>query len=591
MTVRKIIFILAALLIIVILLIHISQYIFMTDDSFISFRYAKNLASRNGLVFNIGEKVEGYTNFLWVIMLSIFSIIGIPPESIANILSIALSVALMLALFNFSRKNFSEKKYDPFILIAPLFLAFNRSYAVWSTGGLETRLFSFLIFLSVITLVQTERVGPRYLKLSALFFAVSSLIRPEGILLFVSFFGYYWIVNLKDKTNISQIIRAKLIYVSIVAAHFTFRLIYYGDFLPNTFYAKVTGAWFSSGLIYLLLFVHEYGLYFLLPLLLFLFKDGYDRTRRKVLLDSLIPLIPFLIYTAYLGGDHFEFRQLDIILPFLALSIQEGLRSGWKSIRELLPRISKIIIPIYLVIIMILYIAPSWLSHLNFPEKYDSALAVRSSQSKSGLVDAIPGFRLYLGIFDSIHSRLARNFVCIRQEEHKMAMEQVFLPQAKLFENAIAKGYIRNSDIICLWCVGAIPYYSNLTTIDFLGLTDRHIARRKMADTPNGSASPQKLMAHEKRADWEYLRERQVTFVSTRPTVFFFPRSDFFENGVIIAEKVAPKVFLVPMDDQLFVFRSVFVPEYFKMLFAPRGLEFYYWDKTGVIQYYPAANQ
>src|SRR5207249_6179144 len=40
------------------------------DDSFIAYRYAANLARGQGLVFNPGERVEGYTCFLWVVMLS-----------------------------------------------------------------------------------------------------------------------------------------------------------------------------------------------------------------------------------------------------------------------------------------------------------------------------------------------------------------------------------------------------------------------------------------------------------------------------------------------------------------------------------------
>ena len=45
---------------------------YVEDDSFISFRYAKNFVNGDGLVFNPGERVEGYTNFLWVMMLSGF---------------------------------------------------------------------------------------------------------------------------------------------------------------------------------------------------------------------------------------------------------------------------------------------------------------------------------------------------------------------------------------------------------------------------------------------------------------------------------------------------------------------------------------
>ena len=43
---------------------------FLCDDAFISFRYARNLLEGHGLVFNPGEYVEGYSNFLWTLELA-----------------------------------------------------------------------------------------------------------------------------------------------------------------------------------------------------------------------------------------------------------------------------------------------------------------------------------------------------------------------------------------------------------------------------------------------------------------------------------------------------------------------------------------
>lgn len=43
---------------------------FLTDDAFISFRYARNLVEGHGLVYDLGEYVEGYSNFLWVLELA-----------------------------------------------------------------------------------------------------------------------------------------------------------------------------------------------------------------------------------------------------------------------------------------------------------------------------------------------------------------------------------------------------------------------------------------------------------------------------------------------------------------------------------------
>ena len=63
---------------------------FLCDDAFISFRYVRNLLAGHGLVFNPGEYVEGYTNFLWILELAaIWGIFGIRPEHAAPWLSVA----------------------------------------------------------------------------------------------------------------------------------------------------------------------------------------------------------------------------------------------------------------------------------------------------------------------------------------------------------------------------------------------------------------------------------------------------------------------------------------------------------------------
>ena len=51
------------------------------DDAFISFRYARNLVRGNGLVFNVGEAVEGYTNFLWTLGVAVGMLLGVEPTT------------------------------------------------------------------------------------------------------------------------------------------------------------------------------------------------------------------------------------------------------------------------------------------------------------------------------------------------------------------------------------------------------------------------------------------------------------------------------------------------------------------------------
>ena len=72
---------------------------FLTDDAFISFRYVRNLLEGYGLVFNRGERVEGYSNFLWVLELALlWDVFGLRPEHAAPWLSVAFTVGTVAAM-------------------------------------------------------------------------------------------------------------------------------------------------------------------------------------------------------------------------------------------------------------------------------------------------------------------------------------------------------------------------------------------------------------------------------------------------------------------------------------------------------------
>ncbi|MGB5138377.1 MAG: hypothetical protein WBP29_07570, partial [Candidatus Zixiibacteriota bacterium] len=69
------------------------------DDAYISFRYAENLINGDGLVFNIGERVEGYTNFLWVILLALAKgLLGVDYLATSRVLGVAAGASLFVLL-------------------------------------------------------------------------------------------------------------------------------------------------------------------------------------------------------------------------------------------------------------------------------------------------------------------------------------------------------------------------------------------------------------------------------------------------------------------------------------------------------------
>src|SRR5262249_54931824 len=83
---------------VLLLIAHSLLFNFVTDDAFISFVYSRNLAQHGQLVFNLGERVEGYTNFLWTVLLAAAMRLGLPPELGSRILgTLAGALGLVVA--------------------------------------------------------------------------------------------------------------------------------------------------------------------------------------------------------------------------------------------------------------------------------------------------------------------------------------------------------------------------------------------------------------------------------------------------------------------------------------------------------------
>ena len=77
------------------LVVHAFVYNFITDDAYVSFVYARNFADHGELVFNLGQYVEGYTNFLWTVLIGLGMLVKIPPEWSAKVLSAACAIATL----------------------------------------------------------------------------------------------------------------------------------------------------------------------------------------------------------------------------------------------------------------------------------------------------------------------------------------------------------------------------------------------------------------------------------------------------------------------------------------------------------------
>ncbi len=293
------------LAIIILFMIHCLSLNFTQDDAFISYRYVENFIRGNGLVFNQGERVEGYTNFLWIILLSIFARLGLDIILVSKILGIASGLVTLVLLHQISRLFFSKKDWL-FSLYPSLLLTATGAFSYWSTSGLETAFFTMMTLLSVYLYLTS----PRLWVVSC---AVSALVRPEGALVF----GILLLHRLLfGKRQFSHLLGHLGFFVLLLLPFAVFKLLYYGDVLPSPFYAKTGFSldYLKSGLEYFWLFLRHYGLWgltYLIPVLL------YKRLDTKGYLLMLLVYL-FTLYVVVVGGDVLKVHRF--FLPVLPLS-------------------------------------------------------------------------------------------------------------------------------------------------------------------------------------------------------------------------------------------------------------------------------
>ncbi len=324
------------------------------DDANIFFVYAKNLAEGNGLVYNAGgEPVEGFTSFLWVLILSLFYLAG-PMEVITLFFNLLLLSYTFYRLTLFVDKlNSASENKNPlgfYSLIVLAFICLIPGYIDWTILTLmETGLWSTLLVLISLNLCQLF-LEPENKKLSrSLLFLMPLLVltRPESLawgLVFIAIRGVqllYFRHSIKE--SIHKVLPLFASYFVTLILLFVFRLSYFGYLLPNTYYAKMSGTPvenITDGFYYLLRYVKENPFIpvFVLGLIiaLFLIMRRAINTRGKLQPVSLIQACIILItglqflIPLYTGGDHFYLsRFLQPLYPLLLLGFFNG--RFWKE--------------------------------------------------------------------------------------------------------------------------------------------------------------------------------------------------------------------------------------------------------------------
>jgi arabinofuranosyltransferase len=315
---------------------------FIKDDAYISFRYAHNLVTGNGLVFNRGEHLEGFTNFLWVFVVAPFEALGWDLFQVCEVLGTLLGIGCLFLTGRMTSWIQGERKALPFLWGA-LWLAASSSFVLWAQAGLEQPLAALLPIAGAYLLWRArEKDAPpkRYLQ-AGLIMGAGCMTRPELHLLAI-LVGFPLVF---DAIRTRKVTRAQLLYVAGILAvtvpcH-TFRYLYYGTLVPNTFYVKT-----GTGSV-----VWHVGLKTLRDMFLFNTTGALAvvaplafANRRHLVEKATMAVIAvaFMAYYVSVGVDEMQWHRLYLpALPFLCVLAALGAQNLVEVVASLLPEVRR----------------------------------------------------------------------------------------------------------------------------------------------------------------------------------------------------------------------------------------------------------
>lgn len=460
------------------------------DDAYISFRYAKNLSEGHGLSFNKGETVEGYTNLVWVLANAAAYRFGIAPEKFSKVAGYLFGLLCIMMVFLLRSTDGNQKARAAWW--APLLLAAGAALPAASVSGLETAAWLACILGALLFFNRfCKNGGVENLIGAGASLALVVLLRADG---FVIPAIILTIAILLHRNRFNRLREWLLLFgppAACIAGMFIFRFLYFGQWLPNTYYAKVDIGLvnrIASGGSYLLALIVAYALYAALILV---------PSRNRLSLISRKTYIPFAgLYALYLfsvGGD----------LPYL--------------FRLALP------------VLVCLYLAMA-----------DALFA----ENRAGNAKPFTGSRLFTAVFvvlTALSSFLAGEDLRLHRVLAAVDRDQIALG------HWLAE-HVPPNTTIAVQAAGQIPYYSQLKTIDLYGLTDPDVRNWPIVEGPHGHRRfnrtliadhrPQIIAAYcEKILAGSGIASEYVTVAPLAlPGISFCARRDYLEfiDGILV---------------------------------------------------------
>lgn len=457
----------------------------VAEDAFIALRYARNLARGDGLVWNPGAPpVEGYTDFLWVLLSAAAIKLGASGVIFAQVMSIAAGAASLVLTLWIGRTLLG---WSPRVALVPVgLLALCGPFVTWSSSAMESTLFTFLVLLATCLVALFWRSArASMLAAAVVVLLLATLTRPEGLMIAALLLGLSGVVSLlDDRPAVAPVILAGAAYALLVAAYVAWRYSRYGYLLPNTFYAKTGGGLpqvLRGGLL-AYLFLMQFALPLVPAGLMAIWAAGLPRVGRlsrgdladafrahAFLIFAAVIVVAYTAYNVLVGGDYMAMHRFFVpVLPFLYL----------------------------------LFGAVTALLH--------SRATTRANAAGLG---ALLAFTAAATVFPS--TPLERSFFASPPQQHGdyrgVQIERWHVARLSVI-GAFFDGYRHGAgDSLATSAIGAIGYYANLQVYDIHGLVDTYIAHLP---------APPDFAAHRPG----HGREDLPYTLSLRPTYVMFSR-------------------------------------------------------------------
>lgn len=443
-------------------------YPFIADDALISLRYSQRLADGHGLNWNPGERVEGYSNLLWVLCAALLKRLGVDLITAVRILGVAGMGAVVAATF-YAYQPRSLREAIP-VAVMLLFFSLAAPIAVWIVGGMEQPLVAALLSWAVALTyrrIETPDEGARKMLLPGLCFALLSVTRLDGIVFTGAAMIALLIISGISTRSLKRALALALLPFLFLAGQAIFRRAYYGEFIPNTALAKFvpSGKHSLDGWGYLLGGVKALSPLLLLAIASIVVSFKYRFMRSRVVLLCVLAFM-WTAYVVVIGGDIFP---------------------AWRHF-----------VPLVVLLTMLILIGAEWVGRYASRTTYIVSCA-------AALVLLLPFIYLQLNDRETLRARSER-----------------WEWDGQVIGLMLKKAFGPQQPLMAVDPAGCLPFWSELPSLDMLGLNDHYLPRHPPADLGQGE------IGHE-LGDGKYVLDRKPDLV-----IFLLPSGNdqgYFRSG------------------------------------------------------------